>query len=154
MIRRVFSLLLIPLMLAQSLGFAHSHEGTDTQEPGDHRSAHHFHFPLWPHHHEEDDHDSDQDDSDDHDREGRHEQQLPLENHDSDAVYCPTSGSPALVGLDRGIGSSSVKLFVLLDASLNLPFALLQVPPSPIPQRPSYRCAHCPVYLMTLSLLI
>lgn len=154
MTRRAFSLLLIPLMLVQSLGFAHSHECTDTQEPRDHRSAHHFHFPLWSHHRDEDDHDSEHDESDDHDQEGSHERQLPIEEHDSDAVYCPASGLTAVVGLDRGIGSAGVKLFVSFDASLILPFALLQVPPSPIHPPPSYRCAHCPVYLMTLSLLI
>jgi hypothetical protein len=93
MYRRVVSLLLLPaVLLTQGVGAGHSHDGF---QPAGHDQTPHLHLCVFSSHHH---HDEAKHRHHDHDaalggpnRAESLGQPVPLEDHDDDAVYFPTS---------------------------------------------------------------
>lgn len=162
MMRRILSLLLIPLLLvSQSVCFGHSHRGSDVTEPAGHAARPHFHVHgKHPHSHEKHHHHSHDGQRHTH-HTHRHADDAreaavlpgiqPNDDHDEDAVYVSTS---EMLGAGRSLSKqlSLKKWFNAPQAwfetraggALNSPSVLWSQPP---PIDPA-----CPLYLRTLSL--
>ena len=157
MMRRIVSLLLIPLMfVSQSFGFAHTHQGTGTAEPEGHSARPHFHVHGAGNHHH---HQHDADHSHHHVAADRDAASLtgflPLDDHDDDAVYVSTE-MLIHVGRQGSVNDSverlmlSVSLLAVTSAADHTACAghLCDLPP------PRLCAARCPIYLRNLSLRI
>ena len=90
MIHRFVCLLLVPTLLLQGIGFAHSHAGTGASDPLGHDQTPHFHWHFFQAHsprHDDHDHQGNNDcDQDNHEDEAV-DQQAPAAGHDDDAAY-------------------------------------------------------------------
>ena len=165
MMRRVLSLLLIPLVLAsQGLAFAHSHRGTTVTEPAGHAARPHVHVRGAGHHHPGDGHSHKQSHGKDsghhsHHQGGHHEEEhavavglMPPCSHDDDAVYLPETVtvranrlSASDVGMMQGMNVSPLGNFTVSDGPrLAAASAYCQPPPLSL--------SGGPLYLRTLSL--
>jgi hypothetical protein len=158
MLRRVVAFLLIPSILpAQFVGMGHSHGGNSASlqhTPHIHvtnllvRDGHHHHGDGHHHHH----HDADDEAQP---RNADSEPAVPSPDHDDDAIYLTLSIPPVgRVGSAHDEGYllqgalALVSLFHTPCASL-LAYSPLQPHPPP-----SHSPGPCPIYLLTLSLLI
>ena len=153
--RRVLSLLLIPLLLAsQGLCFVHTHQGTHTGEPDGHSSRPHFHVHgVAEHHHHHADHSHRHDAGDDHEEPAVPAIE-PVADHDADAVYCSET---VVIGTGRQ-SRSELTLKQLIAASFWQSPATLDIDPlnrGNLSVHPPPLCAtRCPIYLRTLSIRI
>ena len=165
--RRVVSLLLIPLLLAvQGLGFAHSHGGTRVAETAGHAARPHVHVRGAEHRHphghrhgHSHKHSHGKDGSSHHHHQSGHEADkgsavglIPQCNHDDDAVYLPevvsvraNRLSASDIGMMQGLDASPVWSFTGHDA-LRLAVASAYCQPPPL------SLSGGPLYLRTLSL--
>lgn len=153
MIRRTVSLFLIPLFVLQGMAFSHSHGGSGVQEPPGHDYAPHFHFGfflgshgLHPQH----GHDSVPDNP-----EGEAaDQQVPGQDHDSDAVYVidlAIAGRTAPPSDPASWQSLLTPICTVMVGMIATPSAgpPAQSMPPPFPGR-----FGCPLFLQTLELLL
>lgn len=163
MIRRLFTLLLVFLMLAnQGLCLAHVHHANELAEPEGHAARPHFHVGGHVHRDRAHDHQHADDSHPDHldsvpDSGNRGATFSPATStgseHDSDAVYCGESVTIARIG-------NSVDVLPDNDvAGIGILHAAIQDDGSrhigPLRcQPPSVLDAACPIYLRTLSLRI
>jgi hypothetical protein len=161
--RRIVSLLLLPLVLAnQAMCLAHTHHGTDVAEPDGHCDRPHFHYPRADHGHDQADHRHDTRHS--HEPHSRHHHRsdatarpqavTPVDAHDDNAIYCGDGGTPA-------VGRGSLKVSpverLLRTAILPEPAHADNCLPRAGPLRAEPLLAFetgCPIYLRTLSLRI
>lgn len=159
MIRRIVSLLLVPLLLAnQGLAVAHSHHAADVAEPAGHGARPHFHVGGHDHHNSAHNHEHVAVHA--HSHRGHDPDEtlpsaiVPLEDHDADAMYFAGA-----VTLARGAITPSIvpAKFIVLAAVLGVAERssdrLLRLGPICGQPRPDSDTA-CPIYLRTLSLRI
>jgi hypothetical protein len=156
MYRRVVSLLLLPaVLLTHGVGAGHSHDGF---QPAGHDQTPHLHLCVFsPHHHHEGSeshhhgHDADRDDPDRAESLG---QPAPLEDHDDDAVYFPTSVVLGFQGQNNQQRSLDLADSPAMGAMVN---TLLDMPPLSLPLAhppPLFCRPPCPLYLQICALLI
>ena len=153
--RRVLSLMLIPLVLAgQGLCFAHTHQGTHTGEPDGHSTRPHFHIHgVAEHHRHQADHSHHHDAGDDQE-ESAVSAIEPIADHDADAVYCTET---VAIGANRQ-SKSELTVKQLISVLFWQSPAIVEI--STVNRgnssgRPPPLCAaRCPIYLRTLSIRI
>lgn len=162
MIRRLFTLLLIFLMLAnQGLCLSHTHHGNGIAEPEDHGVRPHIHIGGHDHHkhhhgdhsHAGHSHSESRADSDEHDV-AFPPTCLPVDDHDSDAVYlgervttARRSGSSETVHPEKDVAGSSIVMVANQCDRLGHCGPIRGQPPSVFD-------TDFPIYLRVLSLRI
>ena len=162
--RRIVSLLLILVMLAsQAFCAPHTHRGTAIGEPVGHANRPHVHVAGSGSHHHHDDSkhshhhhhgDADHHGSDDPSVEPQATVFEPLDDHDANAVYCPSSASARsdrqaklnLSAKPRVVVPSLSTVGVLNAETVRLASRHSLPPP--------FLHWHCPLYLRNLSLRI
>ncbi|MCH8045461.1 MAG: hypothetical protein IID44_17260 [Planctomycetes bacterium] len=165
MIRRLFRLLLVPLMLAnQGLCVAHAHHGTDVAEPEGHAARSHIHLggrsqPDSTNDHEHHGDHSHGDHSGCDHRPDKHDAALPsaiapIGEHDADAVY----GMETIILARNGrtvtvVSTTNFAASAILRVTHQSDDWLVRLGPLR-GQPPSVFDAACPIYLRTLSLRI
>jgi len=138
------------------MSFAHSHDGTGVHEPPGHGQTPHFHWHFFetpPHHRHGDEahaHDAD----DDHHDNDAPDLEAPATDHDDDAVYLAGPVTLGWSSQHSQVASGSFSTFVAMAGMGSFPLAAaaLSVPLAHPPPLLLYQ--HCPIYLLTLALLI
>jgi hypothetical protein len=154
MLHRIVSLLLVPTIFLQGIGYCHSQAATCLHEPAGHEQRPHFHLCMVGlYHHAHQDHHADQDGKPNGQNEQALGQQAPAESHDDDAVYVSELVMLGWRSSHSQVASGDYSTLVPMDAMASNPLttALLRLLTHP---PPSLLCRHCPIYLRTLALLI
>jgi hypothetical protein len=157
MFYRAACLLLVPALLLQGMGTAHTHLGSGVAEPPEHGHSPHFHYLFWGTHsrwhHDQDDHhahDGVPEDDDD-----QVDEDVPASDHDDNAIYVPAFVLLCWQCQPSPVGSGDVTALVPLGDTPGSPFtaaAPLRIPLTHPP--PLLLCEHCPLYLRVLAILI
>jgi hypothetical protein len=166
MLRRILSLLLMPLVLAsQGLVVAHSHQGNHVSEPAGHAARPHFHVGDNEHHHHRGNSHShkhqhgNRSDHHHHSQTGHPDDEgavadglMPTRSHDDDAVYLPDM----VKALTNRQSASDAELMLVLNDlplwKLVVPDVSLTVAAGGYSQPPPLIDSGGPLYLRTLSL--
>jgi len=157
--RRIFSLLLLPLVLAnQAVCLAHVHQETDVGEPDRHGDCPHVHLPHTGHGHAEQYHGV----GHSHARNAGHHTHsepshrlvaiAPVPDHDDDAIYCADA---AAVATGRGCVKVIPADYLIGAAILSDTGPSNDCSPRAGPRRAEQQGPYdsgCPIYLRALSL--
>lgn len=151
---RVVSLLLVPTLFLQGLGFCHCLCGTCANGPAGHEERAHFHLSMVGlcHHAHKSQH-AGQDCKQNGLNEPGLGEQAPIEHHDHDVVYV---AAPMILGLDSSgfqIPGGNRPILLPMEGIIDSLATMtpgLRLAYSPV----SSRYNHCPLYLRTLALLI